>query len=379
MDAYEVEGVEHLGNGKYKIYVELGTDNTGKRRRRTKTVTPTSERNLKKLKREFELKCMQEMDEPIDNMTFGTFVIRWKKNHVAHLKQNTRLHYDTVLNSNTLDHFKNMKLKEIKRMHVIEFLDEQETMKADKLKVLKSIFWKAVEWEVINKNPIQRVKLPATKSKKVRYYNEDELNHLFKVLEECNDKDRVTVKLAAIGGLRRSEILGIREENLDFENNSIYIDKQLIYDDEKKEFYLDTLKNSTPRTVYFPDDFMSELKSYYIKFKQLRMGMGNLWKGIYDKEGKMINLIFVKGDGMPVQPVSFSGHWRELVERFNLKPISFHDLRHSCASLMVKKGINFKVIQERLGHKTISVTLDLYSHLDDEQHRESVTVFEDIL
>lgn len=383
MEIYDVEGCEWLGNGKYKIYVDVGKDSRGIRRRRTKNVTPTSERNLKKLKREFELECMQEKNEPIENITFAGFAKRWIDNHVkTNLKHTTYETYEQILNgAGLLDYFARMKLKDIKRFHIVEYLtkEKDKPLLPDKYMVLKSIFAKAVEWEVINENPTRNIKQPQREKRKTNYYNEDELNHLFKVLNNVYPKHRIIIKLAAIGGLRRAEILGIREESIDYENNSIFIDKQLRYNKFEKEFYLSSVKNNKPRTVYFPEEFMKELKSYHTNFKALRMEMGNLWKGIYDEEGNMINLLFVREDGYPTHLNSIGNEWKRIIKKHELKSITFHELRHSCASLMVKKGINFKIIQERLGHANIGITLDLYSHLEEEQHKESVSAFDNIL
>lgn len=376
---------EDLGFGKFKIYVELGYDDRGKRKRRTKTITATSERDLNKKIREFEIKCFNEKDEPIDKITFSSFVEKWIKNHVdANLALTSKESYIYLLEDcGVLDHFGKMKLKDIKKYHIVEYLAEEQAdnkpLIPNKYLLLKSIFARAYEWDVINQNPTSGVKEPKREKKKVDFYNEEELNHLFKVLDNCYPKHRIMIKLAAIGGLRRGEILGIREESIDFENNSIYIDKQLRYDKNEKRFYLAPVKNKKPRTVYFPEEFMEELNKYHIQFKARRMQMGNLWRGIYDENDKMINLLLVKEDGYPTHLNTMRNEWHKIKKRHGLKDITFHQLRHSCASLMVKKGINFKVIQERLGHANIGITLDLYSHLEEEQHKESVNVFDDIL
>lgn len=377
---------QDLGFGKFRIYVELGYDEQGIRDRRTKTVTATSERDLKNKVRDFEIQCFNEKDEPIDKVKFGGFVDKWFKNHVKpNLTQTSLETYEyTLYETDLYDKFAKIKLKDIKKYHIVEYFaaqkEENKPLLPSKFMVLKSIFAKAVEWDVIKTNPTNGIGEPESQKKReVDFYNEDELNHLFDVLESVYPKHRIMIKLAAIGGLRRGEILGIREESINYDNNSIYIDKQLRYDKKKKQFYMAPVKNKRPRTVFFPKKFMEEIKTYHTHFKAHRMELGNLWKGIYDDEGEMINLLLVKEDGYPTHLNTMGNEWRKIKKRHNLKHITFHQLRHSCASLMVKKGINFKVIQERLGHANIGITLDLYSHLEEEQHKESTAVFEDIL
>lgn len=371
--------VTRLDKNKYKIFVELGYNEFGKRNRRTKTVTVTSDRDLKNKIRDFEYKCMQEADEPIDNISFESFSNKWIENHVKpNLTLTTFDSYYQILKDYLLVHFGKIKLKDIKKFHIVEYLSAQKTMGPNKYMVLKSIFGKAVEWEVLKDNPMNGIKEPKREKKDVDFYNEAELNHLFEVLDNCYPKHRIMIKLAAIGGLRRAEIAGIREdESINYKEDYIYIDKQLRY--RNGMFYLAPVKNNKPRKVYFPNEFMKELKTYHTQFKSHRMELGNLWKGIYDDNDEMINLLFVKEDGYPAHVNSIGNEWTKIKRRYKLKNISFHQLRHSCASLMVKKGINFKVIQERLGHANIGITLDLYSHLEEEQHKESASAFDSIL
>lgn len=372
--------VEDMGNNKHKIYVDMGYVR-GKRVRRTKTVTVTSNRDLNKKIKNFELKCMQDVDEPIDNITFSGFVEKWKDNHVkVNLTKTTEEVYQQILDAYLLDYFGKMKLKDIKKFHVVEYLAKQKAMAPNKYLTLKSIFQKAVEWDVLNVNPTANIKEPKREKKKVNFYNEDELKELFNALDDCYPKHRIMVKLAAIGGLRRGEVLGIRIESIDYKNDRLYIDKQLKYSHKEKVFYLAPVKNKKPRYVYLPKNLMEEIKAYHnLEYKRMKLALGNLWKGIYDNNNEMINLLFVKEDGYPAMPNSLGNEWRKIIKRHDLKKITFHELRHSCASLMVKKGINFKVIQERLGHANIGITLDTYSHLEEEQHIESTSIFNSIL
>lgn len=379
MKVFEVDGTEHLGDGKYKIYVELGRDSRGKRRRRTKTVTPTSERNLRKLKREFEIQCHEEMDDPIENITFKNFVKKWWTNHAkTNLKENTLTMYEYVLKNSIINYFGNMKLNDIKRFHIVEYLNEQDVLAPNKFVVLKSIFKHAVIWEVIKNNPTDNVNTPVYKNKKeTAYYTEDEVKLLMDVLEDVFPKHRIMIKLAVLGGLRRSEVAGVTEEAINYEENYILVDKQLVYSKEKGLF-LDSPKNKKARKVYFPPKFMKELKSYVTDLKARKMAMGNSWNPLII-DGEPVNLLMVKDDGYPTNPQSISKEWAKIVKRHGLKHITFHQLRHSCASIMVRQGINFKVIQERLGHSNIAITLDRYSHLENDQHIAGAEAFSHLL
>lgn len=372
--------VEDLGNNKHKIYVDMGYVR-GKRVRRTKTVTVTSNRDLNNKIRDFELKCLQEQDEPIDNITFANFADKWWENHVlVNLTLNTKETYERALKKLN-NHFSKMKMKDIKTFHVVEYFVKvkEEAGLPNHYVVLKSIFTKAVEWDVIKDNPTKGIKQPEPKNKRqIDFYNESEIKHLLSVLDNVYPKHRIMIKLAVIGGLRISEVAGVTEESINYKENYILVDKQLSYSKDTANFFLSPTKNKKPRKVFFPTEFMKELKAYVTDLKKRKMAMGSFWKPL-KVDGKTYNLIIVKENGYPSHVDSIGNEWRKIIKRNKLKSISFHQLRHSCASLMVKKGINFKVIQERLGHANIGITIDLYSHLEVDLHKESTNVFDNIL
>jgi len=95
-----------------------------------------------------------------------------------------------------------------------------------------------------------------------------------------------------------------------------------------------------------------------------------------DNEGNSINLLFTKT--IPSHPDSMSGRWREIVDRHNLPKIKFHGLRHTYASFMISKNVNFKIIQEQLGHASIQGTINTYSHLTMKD-KEATDYFNSIL
>src|SRR5699024_1557975 len=160
---------------------------------------------LKNKIRDFEFACMNE-DEPLDNISFKGFVDKWYKNHVIpHLTQTSYDSYKQIVDKYLMPRFGNMKLKDIKKMHIVEYLTKQETMGTNKYMTLKSIFAKATEWEILKDNPMDNIKEPKRKKKKADFYTESELNHLADVLEHVYPKYRMMIKLAYIGGLRRAE------------------------------------------------------------------------------------------------------------------------------------------------------------------------------
>lgn len=378
------------GEIRIKITVEKGYDEeTGERLRFTKT-TPMkslSERAIKKAITDFEIEVAnKENTKKIDNIKFGKFVDKWLENYVRiDLSIKTKDDYLYHLNDGILDRLGKFKLKMIKTFHIVESINKwkesSEHMALSKYVILKSIFSKAVEWRFIEENPMEGLKPPKPnqKYKYLKFYDEHQLRDLFNALEKVMEKHRIQIKLAALVALRMGEIGGIRLECINFNNNTIKIDKSLHYDTELKKLVLGPTKNKKTRIVNVPKTFMEELKNYVKKQRKLQAQMGSAWKPMEDDDGKPINFLFTRNDGYPQHPRSAGTAWKRIKEKHKLPNISFHDLRHSYASFMLSKGVNFKIIQEQLGHGDVKVTINTYSHLTEIDKSNASSLFEDIL
>lgn len=376
-----------LGNDKYKIYVELGYDERGKRIRKTKTVTAKSDRALKKAITEFEIEVANKKDEQqTDNITFEKFVKRWMGIYVrVDLTVKTRNTYESYLKHGVMESLGKLKMSKIKAIHIVEFFKDQKANNEKSLEgkyvMLKSIFAKAVKWEVIKENPMRHVDRPRVekRNREIQFYNEEQLKHLLSVLDNVYPKHRIQIKLAVLVGLRMTEIAGIRIENINYNDNTILIDRTLQYDKETKRFFLGPTKTKRSRVVNVPDTFMKEIKEYVTEQKKLKIASGFAWTPMLDEENKPVNLLFTKTNGFPSHPDGLTGRWREIVEKYDLPPLNLHGLRHTYASYMISKNVNFKIIQEQLGHVDIKQTLNTYSHLTAKDKTKASDLFNAIL
>ncbi|GAA0444827.1 MAG: tyrosine-type recombinase/integrase [Bacillota bacterium] len=108
------------------------------------------------------------------------------------------------------------------------------------------------------------------------------------------------------------------------------------------------------------------------------MEMANLWKGFKDVNGQEVFLLFSDEYGIPHRPDTLTQFWNRFVNKHEneLRRVRFHDLRHSSASLILSEGVNVKVVQKRLGHKNIQTTLNLYSHITEEDDKKASDIFD---
>lgn len=372
---------KEVSPGRFKLYVELGYDAKGKRIRKTKTVQATGPREAKKLLSAFEQEVYNNQHVDVGKMTFHAFVEVWKESFAKSHWASTTYEKNTYVLQQILPHFSSKHIQAIKTLHIVQYFKEEEDTKGKSLvkkyEVLKSIFKKAKEWNVIQYDPMDGVKKPKQTKKKRDFYDKAEIKNELVILNELPEYQRLIIKIAIIGALRREEILGIATDVIDFSNNQILIKRALVRTREHGLELKDT-KNEEERVVTFPGEFMAELKAFYMKKLTERMEMGSLWEGFKDQHGNELMMLFSNPNGVPIRPDSVTQFWGRAVKKYGLKKITFHDLRHSSASLMLSEDINMKVIQERLGHKNIKTTMNIYTHVTKKDDEKASDIFKDL-
>lgn len=368
-----------ISENKYKLYVELGYNEKGKRIRKTKTVTVTSPRDLKKKIQAFELEVLKEPGDDYESMTFEQLTDRWFNDYVL-----KNLAFGTIASyTNNLPFIKaffgKIQVKKIKRLHIQDFFNDEEKNNRKslsiKLTILQSIFGKAEEWDLIDFSPARKYKLNKKKiEKEPEFYNKEELLQLFEELEKESLRDRLIIKLGVYGGLRRGEIMGISFDDIDFKNNEITIQRSLNYDTVRKIIYVGPTKGKKKRTIEFPEGLMKELKSHYLKMLQAKMMCGNVWETI---DG--VDVVFRSRKMVVMNPNSVTRQWNDIINRLGLKKkIKLHGLRHSAASLLISEGVGMKTVQTRLGHSRYETTMNTYVHVTEKDKDEAVKALNEV-
>lgn len=216
----------------------------------------------------------------------------------------------------------------------------------------------AVKHDLIDSNPMEKVERPKSQKFVGSFYSVAELERLFQAVK--GDSVEFPVLMAAFYGLRRSEIMGLRWQAIDFVGNTITIDHTVVQFRSKgktKVIQKDRTKNaSSCRSLPLVPHYRELLLRMQERQEQCRKLCGNCYIES--------DYIYVNDLGEPYQPNFVSQHFRALLEKNQLRVIRFHDLRHTCASLLLKNGVSMKEIQEWLGHSNFSTTANIYAHLD---------------
>jgi len=230
-------------------------------------------------------------------------------------------------------------------------------------RILHKALDKAYKMQIISKNPTDLVDAPKAKKFKAKVLTIDEVKQLFETVRD--NRLEVPIHLAIMLGLRAGEILGLSWDKINFESNVITIDTALVRNKGFDEYIFKEPKSeSSIRTLTVPIELMSLLKKH--KKSQLELQLRSY--GVFTNK---YNLVFTQVNGNPMTSDSFSRLFRDFLKKHNLPLVRFHDLRHTNATLMLASGTSMKVASTRLGHSTIGITADLYTHVLQELEVEA--------
>jgi integrase len=236
--------------------------------------------------------------------------------------------------------------------------------------LLSKAFKTAMKKEILRENPIEEVDRPKKNRYHATFYTVDEMLTLMEAF--CEDPLDLPVQIAAYYGLRRSEVLGLKWDAIDFTRKTISIRHKVIEAEINGKFVPvgeDVLKTkSSFRTL----PLIPEIEFLLLKEKEKQEMYRRLFKKSYCRD--YLDYICVDQTGKLLRPNYVTEHFAWVIEKYDLKKIRFHDLRHTCASLLLSKGISMKQIQIWLGHSTFSTTADIYAHLDYSAQEESAKV-----
>lgn len=210
----------------------------------------------------------------------------------------------------------------------------------------------ALDDDLIVRNPAIGLKLPTARKPQIQVWSADELREF---LASCMD-DRLypIVHIAAMTGARRGEVLGLRWADVDLNAGRVSIRQQLSQHGKTLEFGAPKTRRGI-RSVALDPKTASVLRQVKVRQAQERLAWGEAYTDL--------DMVFAREDGSPERPDHVSDHFDLLVARSGLPRIRFHDLRHTHATLMLTNGVSAKAVSERLGHSTIALTLDTYSHV----------------
>lgn len=221
--------------------------------------------------------------------------------------------------------------------------------------IIYSVLSTAVKWNIIKDNPMKRVDIKKARRAEAKFYDDKQVAEILQALANEPLILITMVYLSIDIGLRRGELTGLTWDDVDFETSQISINKQRHYVVGYGTINDKTKTDAGIRTVTASQTVISLLKQYRNQQLQQRLKLGTAWKNE--------PYIFVLDDGTPISPNLPYKWFVDFLNRHNLPKITFHQLGHTNASLLISSGEDVVTVSGRLGHSDKNITLNTYSHL----------------
>ena len=219
---------------------------------------------------------------------------------------------------------------------------------------ITSILERAVKWGYIYENPCKKIDPPKVNRKQIKCFSTEQAKTFLKGLENECLKYKVIFYILLFTGVRRGELLGLEWQDIDFEKNTITINRTSLYTASKGNF-TDTTKNEySLRTIYVSDELINLLKLYYNEQMKEKEMLGDLWVDS--------NRICIQWNGTPMSTNTPYEILQKLLKKYDLPKVSIHSLRHTNATIMIESGTDLKTTSARLGHSQVSTTMNIYVH-----------------
>lgn len=310
-----------------------------------------------------------------NKMLFSDFMDYWLNNVIKNqIEQTTFEGYTFAIKNHIIPYFniQNIKLQDLKTLHFQNYFNEKYEsgrkdgkggLSANMLKKHYANMKKALDYAVkvnlINKNPIINVSMPKIKKFTGKTLKIEELEKLIECVKGTNIESAVFLTINY--GFRRGEVLGLRWQDIDFNNDYLTVQNTRVRvktDIEKKP-----KTESSMRTL----PLIEKVSIYLKKLKQQQIEDKKLFGNCYNDN----DYICKYNDGTPLNISLYNRVFKKILIQNNIPLIRIHDLRHCTASFLLKNGISMKEIQVWLGHSNISTTMDIYAHVDYEMKKEA--------
>lgn len=293
---------------------------------------------------------------PAERLTLAVHIERWLADVVAHsVRTSTRKNYGDLTRLYVLPTLGKIKLTQLQPAHVQQLygalIDQGRAPKTVRNvhAALRRALKQAVDWNLCPRNVAALVQPPRVPRKEVEVLTAEEVRTLLTTVR--GDRWEALLATALATGMRFGELLGLRWGDVDLTGRTVHVQRQL----QRDGTYTEPKTAKGRRTIDLPATCVATLKEHKRQQNEERLLVGPEWQHN--------DLVFCTHQGKPLAQRNVFRAFKLILDRAALPDVSFHALRHTAATLLLLQGVHPKVVQERLGHSNISMTLDTYSHL----------------
>lgn len=342
-------------DGKWTGKISLGYDPATHKRLR-KVVYGRTKQDVRAKLTELLSKTDRGVTVNTRSQSVASFLNHWLNDVAKHkVRPSTYRSYEQIVRNHLIPGLGTYSLDKLTPQVIQKFINAKaETgISVEHLRrVLRAALNQAMRWELIVRNPATLVSAPK-KAKFEFQYLDVEQSRLF--LEAVSNTPHETLfKVAIAVGLRLGEALGLQWSDIDFENRTLHVRNQLQRVNGKLKL-VEPKTSKARRTIALPAFAIDSLRSH--KARQLEMSLFNA--DVWQKN----DFVFTSSIGTPADPRNLRRTLHRIVEDHNLPKLRFHDLRHTCATLLLAQGTDARTIMETLGHSQITLTMNTYSHV----------------
>ena len=369
---YAVLNYRNAGGQRKTKWISLGLLEKGNKRK--------AEAELARLRAEFE--PPKEVGDLSSDMLFADYLLEWLEIAKGRLAVATYSSYAAMIKKPVGPYFRqrNLTLRELEARHLQMFYSEMlRKVKPNTVihyhAIIHSALKYAVKTDMLVQNVADKVDRPKKNSFQPVFLSAEEMQKMFEALR--GTKLELPVLVAAFYGFRRGEVLGLKWDAIDFERGTISVIRTvttITVEGKQMEIEQQSAKTkSSLRTL----PLIGSFREYFLQVKEAqelnKQVCGNCYNHEYD------GFVFVDELGERMRANYLTSAFPKFLEDHGLRRMRFHDLRHSCASLLLANGVPLKHIQEWLGHSDIGTTANIYSHLDYKSKITSANVMDNIL
>ena len=354
---YAVLNYKNAGGQRKTKWISLGLSEKGNKRK--------AEAELARLRAEFE--PPKEVGDLSSDMLFADYLLEWLEIAKGRLAVATYSSYAAMIKKPVGPYFRqrNLTLRELEARHLQMFYSEMlRKVKPNTVihyhAIIHSALKYAVKTDMLVQNVADKVDRPKKNSFQPVFLSAEEMQKMFEALR--GTKLELPVLVAAFYGFRRGEVLGLKWDAIDFERGTISVIRTvttITLDGKQTEIEQQSAKTkSSLRTL----PLIGSFREYFLQVKEAqelnKQICGNCYNHEYD------GFVFVDELGERMRANYLTSAFPKFLEDHGLRRMRFHDLRHSCASLLLANVVPLKHIQEWLGHSDFTTTANIYAHLD---------------
>lgn len=339
----------------------------------------------KKLKRGFKTKkeaeaAMMEAQNAMNKgvyvqpskTSYKDFITSWLEDKKMNIQNSTFEQYTYFIEKFVIPHLGHMELAELSPRDIQSLYNElkaENRLSEGNIRrlhtLIKSSLNKAVQWEMLLKNPANVVETPKVTKNEVKVWDETEVKKFLEAAKESRYYEAFLISLTT--GMRKGEVLGLRFIDVDEKNSTFRIVQTL--ENTGKAFKKGAKTQAGNRSVSVDKRTMRKVLALKEKYEAEKKASGKTYKDS--------GLVIRTSIGTFLSPRNLLRDFYKAIKKADVKRIKYHDLRHTHASMLLKQGVNPKIVSERLGHANIRITLDCYSHLLPNMQKDTAEAFGD--